>query len=284
MLKRRFKCVLISLFFFISLQARTAVFFSPHPDDEVLSMGCGILKDLRDGNDVYVVIMTHGEASGAIYVINGTGSNGQRQFCQWHQKYHDPRAEGYAVLSKTAFGESRLREMAECLEKLGVNKRHFIIYNFFDGNLVKDSVKAIMLNFESAHPKSLFRTTSFFDNHPDHSACGRALKELGDSGKISNSEFFISPAQWDQSIIPAEYERNPAFDSIIRSALAAYTKWEPAKGFFAIGHHSVPTLFENDGSAPKSKHHDAQAIMKTGWLIDLKIKIKHFLNKSRWSS
>jgi LmbE family N-acetylglucosaminyl deacetylase len=273
--------VFIICFVFSSLRAATTVFFIPHPDDEVLSMGCGILKDLRDSNDVYIILMTHGEGSGAIYTINGSNQKNDKTYCFWHRKYHDPKTEGYSPLSKTEFGNMRIKEFKQTVNALGVKEQNEIIYNFPDGFLPEDSVRNIMLNFEKNHPKTLFRTTSWFDLNHDHHVLGSVLKGIHDSLKISDALFFCSPAQWNECIAPSHFEKSKLMDSTMRVTLAIYHQWKPMNQSFAIGYHSVAQQFELLNYAPKSKIHGAEAERKVGFFCRMKAWFTYIIYKIR---
>jgi LmbE family N-acetylglucosaminyl deacetylase len=281
MILRNFAFIVIVSFFFHSLHAASAVFFVPHPDDEVLSMGCGILKDLRDSNDVYIILMTHGEGSGAIYTINGTNQKNEKTYCFWHKKYHDPKIEGYSPLSKTEFGNMRIKEFKQTVHALGVKEQNEIIYNFPDGSLPEDSVRSVMLNFEKNHPKTLFRTTSWFDLNHDHHVLGSTLKRLYDSSKVSGALFFCSPALWNECIVPSHYEKSKSMDSIMRVALTIYHQWKPMNQSFAIGYHSVEDEFELLNYAPQSKIHKAEAIRKVGGFVSMKEWFRNIVFKIR---
>ena len=43
--------------------AKTTVIFAPHPDDEILACGGTIAKKVKEGQEVYIVIMTDGRNS-----------------------------------------------------------------------------------------------------------------------------------------------------------------------------------------------------------------------------
>ena len=49
---------------------KTDVFYSPHPDDEVLSMGAAIIHSIENNKEVVVVLLSHGRASKAINKVN----------------------------------------------------------------------------------------------------------------------------------------------------------------------------------------------------------------------
>src|SRR5690242_12985959 len=89
----------------------TVVIFSPHPDDETLSMGLAMVHYLAAGWDVHLVSMTRGEAGGPIGSFNGNNA------CNWvnHPWTHNPAQEGYAPITPTTLGAARLLEARSAL-------------------------------------------------------------------------------------------------------------------------------------------------------------------------
>jgi LmbE family N-acetylglucosaminyl deacetylase len=86
------------------------IVFAPHPDDETLACGGTIVKKIREGFDVYVVVMTDGRHS------------------------HDVTL-GLAEPSPETIAEIRATEFKEATRVLGVNPSNLILLGFEDGKL-----------------------------------------------------------------------------------------------------------------------------------------------------
>ena len=96
---------------------KNVIVFAPHPDDETLACGGTIIKKLREGFDVYVVVMTDGRHS------------------------HDVTL-GLADPSPETIAEIRAAEFREATRVLGVDPSNLILLGFEDGKLREHVSKA----------------------------------------------------------------------------------------------------------------------------------------------
>ncbi|MBO1915187.1 PIG-L family deacetylase, partial [Microvirga sp. 3-52] len=83
----------------------TAIYYSPHADDEVLSMGSGILHNLALGKEVIVVLLSKGLASNAINIVN-----------------EKLEKEGHSPITPEEFGQARVEEFRNSVTSLGVSE------------------------------------------------------------------------------------------------------------------------------------------------------------------
>lgn len=226
---------------------RVEIFYSPHPDDEVLSMGMAIADSVEKGNDVHVVLMTHGYDSNAINVING------KDYCPWHKRFHNPSKEGYKEITKQEMGNDRVREFTRSCLNLGVPKENIHICNFDDDSVTPYDMKLVMLGFEKQYPDAVHCTTSYHDFHPFHKNLGEALLELYNDKFIKNAIFYISPVQWKTT--KGAYISNEALKTKVIESLNEYKKWDPLNGEFGVGYHSYPSPFNVDENSIDSKYH-----------------------------
>jgi LmbE family N-acetylglucosaminyl deacetylase len=90
-----------------------AIFYSPHQDDEVLSMSVDILNHVAAGREVIVVLYTTGKGSFVQDVLNGNGTS-----AYWGT-LHNPYLEGYEELTDDDFSVDRNREFQSSLGQLG---------------------------------------------------------------------------------------------------------------------------------------------------------------------
>lgn len=249
---------------------KTLVVFVPHPDDELLSMWPA-LHYLACGYDVHFVYLTRGEVTAASLRLDGSG------VCGWHGYTHNPGREGYTLPTKDEIGFARLAEGRSCIGAMasvspvtgyttGVAYQH-------DENLGTaygasgaasstapttpegvDAAEAVIRRYVADYPGAIFWSMSPTDDHPDHAACGKALRRLkgaphvdasgnvtytgGDpvlGPQLTWSRFFVSKLYWGTSTSPrpadvaAEpcswYPNKPGQNTQPVPRSAEYTEW-----------------------------------------------------------
>lgn len=245
------------------------VFYSPHPDDETLSMGLAMVHYLAAGFDVHLVSMNRGGNGGPLGSFNGGN------VCNWgeHAYLHDPLREGYPVLTATALGEARLKEARSALGAMstitpnpGVAKGQVFHHEgglpdaFGSTPTAVADAQAVIAGYVAAYPAAFHHTMSPTDDHPDHAACGQALRNLKNSNpNLSGARFFISRLYWGPTPPrPADVQaENPSwfpttsrkdeFYAVLRNRVAPmFAAWNPAAGSYAIGYHQVVNQFLNN--------------------------------------
>lgn len=249
-------------------------FYVPHPDDETLSMGLAITHYLAAGLDVHMVSMTRGEAGGPIGSFNGNNP------CNWaqHPWTHNPVREGYAPITADILGAARLQEARSALGAMATvtpNPGVAATGNVFqhEGGLpdgfgttsptaVADA-QAVIQTYTDAYPTAFHRTMSPTDDHPDHAACGQALRNLKNANPIlGGAMFFVSRLYWAISQPDGQYPADVAaegpqwfpttaryaeFCTILRNrAVPCFSSWNPAEGSYAIGYHQVANQFAHN--------------------------------------
>ncbi|MGM7702982.1 PIG-L deacetylase family protein [Pseudalkalibacillus sp. Hm43] len=235
--------VLLLIIFFIGFMIFTAskpkgvaIFYSPHPDDETLSMGSTIVHYIKQGYDVHVVLLTEGGGSAVKGKINEKLQN-----------------EKKAPLTVEEFKKARVKEFKLAVSELGADEENVHIYGFTDGNLKIDNVNSVMANFDERYPKAQHFAFSYYDPHPDHAATGKALRDLLQSGRVNEGMFFV-PRYVDVNvgeIAPFEFR----YLKDVKPALDAYGIWNPENGFYSIGKISVTESFKLMEKDPKNKWH-----------------------------
>lgn len=162
------------------------VFFTPHQDDEVLSMGAAIRQHVLAGRQVWVVLLTDGGASAACPVKYAT------------------RAECVA---------ERDKEFTAGVYNMGATPT-IRSDRMPDGLLSADYVKRVVeeyYNYGTGYKNASFKTMSESDDHPDHAAAGQGLRAaVGPTDK----RFYIKESQWSThagSFTP-QYNLNTTLD------------------------------------------------------------------------
>ncbi|WP_100400353.1 cell wall-binding repeat-containing protein [Bacillus sp. FJAT-44742] len=208
----------------------TVIYYSPHPDDEILTMGVGIANDLYYGRDVHIILLTQGRASGT---------------------YQRVLAD-HPSLTPQEFGQSRVMEFIDAMERLGLPESNYEIYDFKDGQLQVDEVKEVVRKYEERYPGAYHKTFSYYDPHRDHVAAGIAVNELYIDKEIEKAEFHVSSYQFQNvsGVNLPVYDRERVID-----AAHAYMYLSPREGRYSVGYSSVPHWFDRLIKRPQGKVH-----------------------------
>lgn len=209
---------------------KIAIFYSPHPDDETLSMGSAILHHLELGEEVHLVLLTQGGASGAFERVN-----------------ERLREEGLSPITIEAFMEARVAEFKHAVYALGIDPEHIHLYDETDGDLNSHDVEPVILEMEKRFPKAAHYVFSYKDPHPDHAATGKALQKLYEANKVDQAGFFVPKyAGLDLGEPVYAPEDRQVF---LQAALSAYGIWNPESGRYAVDHLSIIKAFEQAETA-----------------------------------
>lgn len=203
--------------------------FAPHPDDESIGLAGAILRERAQGHEVFLELMTHGEASGTRHLLESRGYR----------------------FSPESFGDARLREFRDAVRRLGVTGVHVV--DGGDQRLEERTVQARVLFWrEHATPLRVYGPEGHDDVnqrdrvHHDHAVVWRALS--GMPGLNLTSQYIYLYFALDGA---SDYHGQPRRIADItpwcdgkRDALNAYKLWDPPSGRFAIGYLSVPILID----------------------------------------
>ena len=218
-------------------------FFAPHQDDELTNLGIPLCRTLGEGASAHVVLCTDGGASGVKrMLINGGG-------CAWHPGEHNFTLDG------PAFTAARDREFYESCRALGVPEGNILISPLRgpDGGLTAENALAVMRDAMKDIPPQERAVVTLAplpqaDQNRDHAAVGYAARTLFDAG-----ECVILTLVWEFILLPPEPEMaelvhlvpTPSQFENIKKAAAAYRRWAPAEGRYAVGYHSVADEFDD---------------------------------------
>ncbi|SHE66526.1 GlcNAc-PI de-N-acetylase [Seinonella peptonophila] len=234
-----------------------AVFFSPHQDDETLSMSVDILRHIAAGRDTHVVLLTDGGNTSARWAINGYNSDTNTPVTSgyWGSR-HDPAVEGYSPLTWNDIYDARDKEFRSALGQLGVPPSN--IHLMRTTNRTVAGFKTAMQSIISQFPANTsYKTMSPIDTHDEHRVVAQALWELWNSGVVSDVRFWLSRLDVQNGVTGGSYQTaatTSAELAKIEKATRAYKAWNPAAGSFAVGYHSVPTQFEALLADPKFRY------------------------------
>lgn len=216
----------------------TSIYYSPHADDEVLSMGAGILHNLALNKEVIVVLLSEGLASNALNLVNDKLEQ-----------------EGHMTITREEFGQARVNEFRHSIAALGVSEDNIYVFDLDDGQFASNDVASIINDFEEKYPNALHNVMSYDDPHTDHAATGQAVTELKEKGNIQNGLYYLPIQEHKKMKYEGAYavpeDRVHAFEQ----ALEAYGKWSPKEGSYSIGYLSVRNYFEYAQKSLESRWH-----------------------------
>jgi LmbE family N-acetylglucosaminyl deacetylase len=247
----------------------TVWLIEPHCDDFLISMGLAAAHYRGAGYNMKVLTMSPGGSGGVLDDLNGTA------LCGWHGTHHNPAVESYAPVVEEDFATLRSAESRASLGTLAaavtgtgsVEYRHADLPPGFGGVYGKPATaagiaaaKAVIADLvdSEANGTTFFHTMSPTDNHPDHAACGIALRQLKQdpaySYQLGGSRFFASRLYWNDADVIAEgtttfpvtQARKAEYDKAVRMAAKCYAAWRPPHSL-GVGYHQVINQFYSNG-------------------------------------
>jgi N-acetylmuramoyl-L-alanine amidase len=238
------------------------VYFVPHADDEVLTYSVNVRNEISKGREVFLVLLSKGNDSFSREIINGVQDLesinqekvGSPVYCHWHQTYHDPIQEQFldGYISVEKFGEIRINEFYRSGNALGIPNDHLFNEAIPVPEVTVARMKEIMLSYISKFPNAEFRTMSKHDYHVEHAAMGLALEELVQENKVNryNTQYFVSiyndrvaHQNLDEHVY-VEKLYNESDSGFIKNSINTYKEYNPSKGLYASGYHSVARQFD----------------------------------------
>ena len=235
---------------------KQAVFYSPHPDDEVLSFGPVASELLELGHELIFVLLTAGSTTVAIKLINGELSSPGNGTRFTFKGKHDPNNSGYAPLTTIDIGKARTIEFKSAAAELGVKKGNTYTFDLLvENELPIASAKTVIQQMVTKYPDATHWGMSTLDTHPHHRAAGEALRIISTETAVRTA-YVISRPTWDQIKTqinaknpdvpnPTPFKPDISRMQKIRNAMLPYNAWNPVANSFAIGYASVPNKFED---------------------------------------
>lgn len=240
-----------------------ALFVAAHPDDELLGPGVALAEHLAAGQDVHLLWLTCGTASGARAYINGTATS------SWWKVAHDPASEGYVPLGLAEFGEARIREGTAAVRCLAAGLPGTLTIhqaNLLDGAVTQsaafDAILDVADTIAPGGPVRIKTHSHRVETGADHLAAGWAAVQLKAElpARFSDLRHYVLPDYWADPRLSQVTESwdlptDAGITARVRNAIRAYGAWQPASGAFAIGYHSVPGQLDKLAATPKSLAH-----------------------------
>ena len=218
---------------------RPAVFITPHPGQETIAMGGAIRQHVLAGRDVFIELMTRGEASGVRAMLSNGGTH------TWHSGTHS-----YS-LTVDQFANARRQEFLDAARRLGV--KGVYLGTFPDGALTQANV-ATRVNWwigNAPSGLSLKGTAGWQDPrtaggtvHPDQAAVWNALTA---SGWTDVRGYLVNHYLTGAGTV-SRVDSIATWCADKRNALGAYNVWNPASSRYSIGYHSSGPLIDKASS------------------------------------
>jgi LmbE family N-acetylglucosaminyl deacetylase len=217
--------------------------FSPHPDDETLSLGVWTANAAARGDRVIVVALTDGRTTGAVKPIE--------------QRLGHPLTQGDIAVA-------RIAEMRAAVADLGVAAPDLYLAHLDDvstpgrSRVTESEAAAVIRAFAGRFPGATFATMSWVaERQLDHLSAGRALWSAMRDGTVHDGVFAVSRLWWSLPC-PAVTQVTPTSPEVRRRLLAAagaYDLWNPAETRYAVGWTSVHPQFVALVADPRDRVH-----------------------------
>ncbi len=184
------------------IKRKRVIVFSPHPDDDVISMGGMLDKLAANGNDVTVAYMTNGsvavfdsdvrralrfvELSHTVFGISGEAEQKmdaeRRSILDFLKRKHPGEVDTPQVQAVKAF--IRYAEAISAIEVMNLNEKHarFLDMPFYrTGTVRKDpigeaDVQVVLDLLQEKQPDHIFVAGDLSDPHGTHRMCYDAIK------------------------------------------------------------------------------------------------------------
>ncbi|WP_156213536.1 PIG-L deacetylase family protein [Lentzea aerocolonigenes] len=236
-----------------------AIFYSPHQDDESLAMAGSIREHVEAGRKVVLVLLTRGENGGLLDIMNGTADCPLGTDCPGGGSHSFGLVQDDIVRGRTA-------EFTAAARRLGVDE---IVRNRPDSawgdyaGFVQE-VRDTILEFEARYPGASHKLVNGYrdviygypEDEPNltHKACREAAEGLD----LDLRFYWVYGYTWPLEKRTADYVL-PLSDKQFarkRQALAEYSRWDPKRGRYALGYHSVGTLMIDPAAADPREYID----------------------------
>lgn len=232
----------------IVVTGKPVCFVGGHQDDILIMMGHAAAYHALVGREVHGFTGTLGDTSIALTELNGSRYSGV--WGDYHYPY--PGHEGYQPLTPERFAECRDKEDRAAAAQLGILPGNF--HSDWPGrksSLNLTEATAFMESIRAAYPTAGIYTHHWQDSDSNHKILGQALRNLRLADPIAYADvrFFVrqeqvtDPAIADKAIYsyPTQYQADVT--NMVLRACDCFCAWNPESDMFAIGDHSVHSMF-----------------------------------------
>ncbi|WP_101772906.1 cell wall-binding repeat-containing protein [Peptostreptococcus faecalis] len=206
---------------------RKILYLTPHQDDEILTMGLSLLRDIKDNpKHTYLMLLTDGSSSKAINKIN-----------------RDLVDKGLPCITHRDMTISRNKEMLDCLGRLNMLESNIIIKPYGNLYLSSKDVESEIHNFHKKYKNIELKTLSansydLSDGIDDHTSCKIGASKYG--SKYNINTYLLSDTGGNYLLTPDEEESD-----LLKYAALAYEVYDIEENRYAVGYTSVKNSFDN---------------------------------------
>lgn len=190
---------------------KRVVIFSPHPDDDVISMGGTFLRLVDQGHDVHVAYQTSGNIAVHDDVVLQTLDTARE--CGFGDKYEQFReliqnkkkGQVEPVELRQFKGSIRRGEARAACRHFGVNENtnvHFLNLPFYETGAVKkgaigqEDVDIVIALLRQVQPHQIYAAGDLSDPHGTHRICIEAVLEAVNQIKQAGDKWLTDCRMW----------------------------------------------------------------------------------------
>jgi LmbE family N-acetylglucosaminyl deacetylase len=223
---------------------KNIVYFTPHQDDETLTMGIGIKNDTAlaaqcPNVHVHVVFVTKGNGTAAKQLMcDGSTGRGPLAASTWYGN-NAVCSESYGgnpnrAVSETNITQWRNNEGVDAVEALGVDPAYIHFTGVNDSGTCQSCLMNTIAGYVNAYgTNTSLNTMSWFDSHWDHYNLGMALNKYCNQNNYGLCTFWHFGRYHGKVTIPGETQA--AWNPAVLNGMAAYDNNDPSNGRYAIG-------------------------------------------------
>jgi len=196
---------------------KKVVIFSPHPDDDVISMGGTFRRLIDNGHDVHVAYETSGNV--AVHddvVLQNIDTSRELGFGDRYEEVkkiiaHKKRNEPEPRALLDIKGSIRRAEARAAVRELGLDDRthaHFLNLPFYEtGGIKKGKVtdadyKIVMDLLQEIKPNQIYAAGDFYDPHGTHKTCTfivlECMERLWSEDWVKKCEIWLYRGAWKE--------------------------------------------------------------------------------------
>ncbi|MBP5210326.1 MAG: glucosamine-6-phosphate deaminase [Bacteroidales bacterium] len=211
---------------------KKVIIFSPHPDDDVISMGGTLIRLVEQGHDVHVAYQTSGNIavhdSVVMQHIDAAKQLGYGDRLKEVKKLIDSKkpgqAEPRALLNIK--GAIRRSEARAALDSIGINvdtNAHFLDLPFYESGGIKknpcgqEDVEIIKNLLQQIKPDQIYMAGDLADPHGTHRVCSeaviKALNQLDNEAWVKHCTVWLYRGawmEWDPGLVDMAVPLSPS--------------------------------------------------------------------------
>ena len=221
---------------------KRVLIFSPHPDDDVISMGGTFRRLITQGHDVHVAYETSGNIAVHDDVVLQTIDTARE--CGFEDKYDEVKAiiagkrkgEPEPLELRKLKGSIRRAEAKAACRHMGLNDRtnvHFLNLPFYEtggvkkGLLTENDISRVVKLLQELKPDQIYAAGDLSDPHGTHRTCIEAVIEamyqIQNEPWVKDCRFWLYRGawqEWDLDMVDMAVPLSP--DEVVQKRHAIY--------------------------------------------------------------